>query len=167
MWDATLAVHVVAGTVALVAGAVAIAAPKRRGVHTRTGEVYHAAVLTVCVSAAVLSVLRWDSLWWFLPIAAGSYAFALLGYAAAKLRRANWLRRHVSGMGGSYIAMTTALLVVNWRNITGENGVQSPWAWALPTLIGTPLLSIVRRRLTRSRGRQSGTARTATPPPAA
>ena len=167
MWDVTFAVHVVAGTVALLAGAVAIGSPKRRGVHTRAGEAYHAAVLTVCVSAAVLSVLRWDSLWWFLPIAAGSYAFALVGYAAAKLRRANWLRWHISGMGGSYIAMTTALLVVNWRNLTGENGVQSPWAWALPTLIGTPLLSIVRRRVTRTRGPHADAARTVTPPPAA
>ena len=151
MWEALLAAHVAAGTVALAAGLLAIFSRKGRGLHSRAGEVYHAAVLAVCLSAAGLSCLRWDSLWWFLPIAAGSYAFALVGYAAGKLRRGRWLVWHISGMGGSYIAMTTALLVVNWRALTGENGVQAPLAWALPTLVGAPLLSIARRRATRGR----------------
>ena len=37
-------------------------------------------MLSVCVSAAGLAWLDWERNWWFLPIAAGSYAFAFVGY---------------------------------------------------------------------------------------
>jgi hypothetical protein len=41
-------------------------------------------MLFVCLSAAGLAVLDWARNSWFLLIAAGSYAFALFGYVAAK-----------------------------------------------------------------------------------
>lgn len=37
-------------------------------------------------------------------------------------------------MCGSYVSLTTALLVVNL-------GLASAWAWALPTVAGTPLIA--------------------------
>jgi hypothetical protein len=77
------------------------------------------------------------------PIAVGSYAFALLGYVAAKRRWHGWLRAHLAGQGGSYIAMVTALLVVNWESLTGTRGVASPWAWALPMVVGSPVIAWV------------------------
>jgi len=144
LFRAVLALHIMAGASGLVLGPIAMFAPKRPGPHTRAGEAYHWVMLVVCVSAALLAVLDWARIWWFLPIAVGSYAFALLGYATAKRRGAGWLGWHITGQGGSYIAMVTALLVVNWSFVTGTNGVRSPWAWALPTLIGTPLIGWVR-----------------------
>ena len=51
------------------------------------------------------------------------------------------------GQGGSYIAMVTALLVVNWENLTGSRGVASPWAWALPTVVGSPIIAWVTREV--------------------
>lgn len=68
----------------------------------------------------------------------GSYAFAFVGYLAAKRR---WLAAHISGQGGSYIAMMTAILVVNWRLLTGTSGMSSPWAWLLPTVVGSPIIA--------------------------
>jgi hypothetical protein len=144
LFRAVLALHVAAGAVGLVLGPIAMLAPKRPGRHTRAGEAYHWVMLFLCVSAAVLALLDWARIWWFLPIAVGSYAFALLGYAAAKRRGAGWLGTHITGQGGSYIATVTALLVVNWRLLTGMDSVHSPWTWALPTLIGTPLTAWVR-----------------------
>lgn len=136
-----LAIHIVAGTSGLILGPLAMRAPKRRGRHTRIGETYHWVMLTVCVSAAALSVLAWNRIWWLLPIAIFSYGNALVGYLAAKRRRSGWLRAHIGGMGGSYIALVTALLVVNL-------GRQLPIVWFLPTLIGTPVIAFAINRVT-------------------
>jgi hypothetical protein len=69
-------------------------------------------------------------------VAAASYAFALVGYVAAKRRWGGWLRAHIVGQGGSY-----TLLVVNWESATSVPGISSPWAWALPTVVGSPLIA--------------------------
>lgn len=83
---AILVVHIAFGTVGLILGPVAMMARKRPGLHTKAGEAYHWVMLGVCVSAAAMAVLDWNRIWWFLPITAGSYAFALLGYASARRR---------------------------------------------------------------------------------
>ena len=151
LFGVVLALHIAVGTVGLVLGPIAMTARKGPGLHTRAGEAYHWVMLAVCVTAAALAALDWQRIWWFLPIAAGSYAFALLGYVAAKRRWKGWLGAHVTGQGGSYIAMTTALLVVNWQALTGTRGIESPWAWALPTAVGTPLIAWVNYRIARGR----------------
>jgi hypothetical protein len=129
-----LTIHVACGSAGLMLGPVAMLAGKRRGTHTRAGEAYHWVFLVLFFSAVALAVLNWDEVWWLAFVGAVSYAFALLGYLAAKRRRTGWLRAHVAGQGGSYIAMVTALLVVN-------TGGRSPLPWILPTVIGTVTIS--------------------------
>lgn len=131
-----LIAHVGAGSAGLVLGPVAMRAAKRPGTHTRSGEIYHWVMLAVCVSALVLAALDFSALWWFVPIAVGSYALALLGYLSAKRRPRGWLRLHISGQGGSYIALVTALLVVNLGDVT-------PLVWFIPTIVGSPLIAWV------------------------
>ena len=133
---AALAVHIGSGAAGLVLGPIAMRAAKRPGRHTRAGAAYHWVMLAVCVSAVALALMHFSDLWWFLPIAIGSYAFALLGYLAAKRRWRGWLTAHVSGQGGSYIALVTALLVVN----VGDLGL---FVWFLPTIVGSPLIAWV------------------------
>ena len=145
--DVILYGHIVLGATALILGPVAMTARKVPGLHTKVGELYHWVVLGVCLSASTLAILNWNRIWWFLPIAVGSYAFAFLGYAAAKRRWKGWLRSHLTGQGGSYIAMCTAILVVNWETLTGTRGVVSAWAWVLPTVVGTPIISWVSREI--------------------
>ena len=147
MHQQLLIVHIALGFLSLLLGAIAMVAPKRRGIHTLAGESYHWVVLAVCVTAVVLAVWDWAALWWFVPIACGSYAFALLGYLAAKVRWRGWLQWHVSGQGGSYIAMVTAFLVVNWQTLSGSSGIYSPLAWAIPTLVGSPIIAWTNFRL--------------------
>ena len=142
--DPILAAHITFGTTALILGPLAMRATKRRGAHTRLGETYHWLMLGVCVSAATLSVLAWHRIWWFLPIAVFSYGNALLGYAAAKRRWPGWLRAHIGGMGGSYIALVTALLVVNL-------GRELAIAWFLPTVVGSPIIAWVIVEVDRGR----------------
>ena len=138
-----LALHIAAGFFGLVLGPVVMRARKLPGLHPRGGELYHWNMLFVCLSAAALASMDWERLRWFLAVAAFSYANALRGYLAAKRRREGWLRAHIGGMGGSYIAMVTALLVVNWKTLTGTPGVATPWPWLLPTLAGSPVIAWV------------------------
>ena len=135
-----LTIHVACGSTGLVLGPVAMVSGKRRGTHTRFGEAYHWVFLVLFLSAVALAVLNWDQVWWLAFVGAFSYAFALLGYMAAKRRWNGWLRAHVAGQGGSYIAMVTALLVVN-------TGVGSPLPWVVPTLIGTPIIRWVSNQV--------------------
>ncbi len=146
-----LTIHVTAGVVGLLLGPVAMFSRKRRGRHTRAGEAYHWAFAALFVSAVALAVLDWSENWWLAPVGAGSYAFALLGYVAAKRRRPKWLIRHVADQGGSYIAMTSATLVVNWENLTGTPGRESPLPWLLPTVVGTPLIYWVAHEIAAGR----------------
>ena len=144
--DPILALHIASGTAGLLLGPLAMSAPKRRGRHTRVGGVYHWTMLAVCLSAAALAAIDWSRIWWFLPIAAFSYANALLGYLAVRIRWPGWLRQHIAGMGGSYIALVTALLVVNF-------GRSNPVVWFIPTAVGTPLIMWTVSRVARPAGR--------------
>jgi len=135
-----LAFHIACGVGALILGLVGMRARKAPGLHTKVGEVYHWLFVGFFASSCVLALFDWERLWFFVPIAVGSYAFALLGYIAAKLRWNNWLPLHLTGQGGSYIAMTTAVLVVNW-------GPDRWWAWVLPTVIGSPIIAWITREV--------------------
>ena len=146
MHTLVLVVHVIAGSTGLVLGPIAMRAAERRGLHTAVGSAYHWAMLTVGLSAVALAAFDPAGLWWFVPIAIGSYAGAAVGRWAARAKPPGWLEWHVRGVGGSYIALVTALVVVN---------VQGTWlAWVLPTLVGTPLIELAVARIRRrSRGR--------------
>jgi len=161
LFRSVLVFHIAVGTVGLVLGPIAMTALKGSRLHAWAGELYHWVMLAVCVSAAGLAWLDWERNWWFLPIAVGSYAFAFVGYVAAKRRWRGWLAAHVSGQGGSYIAMLTAILVVNWQLLTGTSGRSSPWAWILPTLVGSPIIAWVNVQV--ARGRRPKLARRTTP----
>jgi uncharacterized membrane protein len=143
-WDPILAIHIAAGTTGLILGPVAMRAAKRRGPHTRLGEAYHWVMLAVCVSASAMAIIAFQRIWWFLPIAVFSYANAFVGYLAAKRRRHGWLRVHIAGMGGSYIALVTALLVVNV-------GGALPIVWFVPTIVGSPIIAWVINEVDRGR----------------
>ena len=127
----------------MITGPIAMLSGKRRGVHTMTGKLYHWLVLGTCLAAAALAVMAWSRIWWFLPIAAASYVFAFIGYISGKYRWPGWLPIHIGGQGGSYIALVTAVLVVNWQTVFGAPGLASPFAWVLPTIIGSPVIGAV------------------------
>jgi len=138
--DALLTVHVIAGTAGLALGPIAMLLPKRRGMHPRVGLVYQAVLAALTVSALGLAMLDFDQLWWLALIAVGTEVAALAGWRAARQRRTGWLPRHVGLMCGSYVSLVTALLVVSW---------DSPLAWILPTVIGSPLIARARARASR------------------
>jgi len=113
---------------------------KRNSAHPVLGEIYHAVMFGICATAVTLALLNWSQLWGFLYIGTGSYAFAFVGYLAGKWRWKNWLAAHVIGQCGSYIAIITAVLVVNWKRVPGSGNTDSAWPWLLPTFVGTPII---------------------------
>lgn len=127
-----LVVHIVAGTAGLLLGPSVLRAALGDRRATGAAHAYVVAVTTLTVSAAVLVAFRPGDLWPFLLLAAGTLA-AVLG-----ARRAVAVDRHVRLVGGSYISLVTALLVVGWGSLA---------AWVTPTVVGTLLVERATSRL--------------------
>jgi hypothetical protein len=136
-YTVALLVHIAAGVAGVLLGPPVLYFAAVRGV-TRLAGAYHASVLLVCVSAAVLAALDFADLWWFLLVAAGSYAFAARAVIAARQRRPNWLPRYIRGHGGAYIALWTAVVVVSINHL--------PVVWLIPTAVGAPLVEWLAHR---------------------
>jgi hypothetical protein len=93
------------------------------------------AVLATCLTAAVVCLSDWSRLCWLIPVAVLSYLLALVGYVAVRRGWPKWVGAH--GLGGSYIALWTALLVVTAGDISTAAEII---AWILPAAIGVPLI---------------------------
>jgi hypothetical protein len=135
-----LTVHITSGSLALLAGLLAMLAPKRPGRHPRLGRAYQVSVASLCLTAAGLVVLV-PSLWVLGVIAALTWAAALGGWWVRRRRPRAWLQWHVSLMGSSYISLVTALFVINLRG--------TPSAWIVPTVVGSLLIARTNIRLAR------------------
>ena len=149
---ASLALHIVAGLTAVIAGAVVMFMRKATRRHRRTGWIYLIALTVIFVTMVVMVVIRWPLNLHLLALGSVSLAAASLGVLN---RRRHWSDSwHIIAMGSSYIAMLTAFYV--------DNGPQLPiwsllpdWAfWVLPTAVGAPLIwRAVRRRASRTADR--------------
>jgi len=149
-----LSFHIAVGVLGLLLGPLAMWRDTRRlgAGHGPAGGIsaaYPWAVLAVSLSAVALVIWYRAELWWLVPVAAFSYALAVLGrYAAARQFR-GWSHAFVHGQGGSYIALVTALVVVA---LTVDGPLEGPAVlipWVLPTIVGTLLIEWWRRRLVR------------------
>jgi hypothetical protein len=138
--DTLLGLHVVAGSLGLCLGAVAIIAERRPPFRSSTGCLYPWAVLATAATAVGLVAFDPLELWWLTGLAGLTYGLALLGYLAPRRRPRGWVRAYAHGQGGSLIALVTAALVVSL------DGTAAAAAWIVPTLIGVPL---IERRVTR------------------
>ena len=130
--EVLLAAHITAGSAGLLIGPIAMATPKRRGLHSRAGISYQIAVTVLTITALGLTAFAPGRLWPLALIAVATEAAAVTGWRAQRRRKPGWLPRHVGFMAGSYVSFVTAALVVNWP---------TPLSWILPTIIGTPLIA--------------------------
>jgi energy-converting hydrogenase Eha subunit A len=139
--EGVLGVHIAAGAIALVLGALTLSAERAPSYRSRAGSAYQWTVLALAITAIALVGFEASELWWLALLAAFSYGLALVGYLAPTRRRHRaWIRAYAHGQGGSYIALVTALLVVSL------NGAAAAAAWIVPTLIGLPM---IERRVAR------------------
>lgn len=148
---AVLAAHVVAGLLAVVVGLLAALADKRSGRHPRSGRVYVCALVMAAVTASGLAVLRWPHDLHLLALGVTALALGLGGYAARVRRRPGWARRHILGMGGSYVVLLTAFYVDNGPLLPGWQLLPTWMFWVLPAAVGAPLIAATLRRY-RARG---------------
>jgi hypothetical protein len=149
LFPVLLAIHIAAGFICLVTGFLAMYARKRKGMHTKAGEIYHAAFVLILITSVAMAIMHWETNAYLLYIGIFSYAFAAVGYVAKKRRVRNWLGLHIGGMLGSYIAIITAVLVVNAPRIPVLSDINALWIWFTPTFVGTPLIFLVGRKYKR------------------
>ncbi|MQA13974.1 MAG: DUF2306 domain-containing protein [Pseudonocardiaceae bacterium] len=150
-----IACHVLAGLTAVVWGAGAMLAPKRRGRHPRRGRAYLVALAVVAATGTTLAATDWQHLWHLAALGATAAGFAVVGYATRPGRRAGWLTAHIIGMSGSYVAMLTAFYVDNGPRLPLWQLLPPGAFWFLPTVVGVPLLvrALARHRRRRPRTR--------------
>jgi uncharacterized membrane protein len=150
IFAAALAVHIVSGLTAVIAGALAATARKRAGRHPRAGRVYLWALGCVLATAAVMAVIRWGEDAHLLAIAVIAFSLGLHGYRARRRHRPGWPPHHAIGMGGSYIALLTGFYVDNGPFLPFWNQLPHIAYWLLPSVVGVPLICLALRRFQRN-----------------
>jgi hypothetical protein len=133
-----LVVHVVAGTAGLLLGPIVMFL-------RRAMDAYVVVVFVVCLSAIGLVYTVRPDLWWLVPVSVLTFGLAVLAREAARRRFRGWTHAYVHGLGGSYIAQVTALIVV-WLVVNGQvQGLAQLVPWLAPTVVGTVLIELWRR----------------------
>jgi hypothetical protein len=141
-----LALHVLAGVICVVAGALAATARKRPGRHPKSGRVYLWGIGAVSTTATVMAVIRWREDWHLFAIASVAFGLAMFGWRARRLRGPGWPRWHATGMGGSYIALLTGFYVDNGPQLPLWNRLPHWTYWLIPAAVGVPLIWWALRR---------------------
>jgi uncharacterized membrane protein HdeD (DUF308 family) len=137
---AFLAVHVLAGLTAVVAGAAAALARKGSRRHIRAGRLFYRAITVVFATATALAVIRWRQDYHLLIIGAVAFAAATIGYLHRK-RHQPGDTGHIVGMGVGYVAMLTAFYVDNGPHLPLWDRLPPLTFWFLPAAIGAPIIA--------------------------
>lgn len=143
---AGVAIHVVAGVAAVVAGAIAMLSAKRPGRHPAAGTAYFWSLVVVSVTMTLLAVARWPDDNHLAALGAVAISSAAVGRAARRRRWGRWVPIHITGMGSSYVAMLTAFYVDNGPHLPLWNRLPTIALWSLPTLLGAPIILMALRR---------------------
>jgi hypothetical protein len=134
-----LALHVTAGTTAVVAGALAATARKRPGRHPHAGTVYLYGIAVVFATATVIAIPRWHHDWHLFLIASVAFGLAALGWWARRRQPYRWMMWHGGAMAGSYVALFTGFYVDNGPQLPLWDRLPHLAYWLIPTAIGAPL----------------------------
>lgn len=134
---ALLAPHVAAGTLGLALGPLAMVLPKRAR-HAVVGRLFVGVTVVMTTTALALALMSLPANAHLAVIATATLAACVAGLVVRRRHRPGWLRPHVVLMLSSYLSFTTAFLLTVW---------DSPLAWVLPTVVGSPLIALTVRRL--------------------
>jgi hypothetical protein len=137
MRETVLLLHVTAGTAGLLLGPLWLLARLRGRRGTAVAAAYLAAVAAVAVTGCALALTA-PGLGWLVAFGVLSAAIAGAGALARERDWPHWPTLQPHLLGGSYIALTTGLLVAQTGN---------PLAWVLPALVGQLPIALAKRRL--------------------
>ena len=101
-FELIVAIHVLLGIAAVVAGLIAMLSVKAPGRHPRAGTWYFWLLTALWVTATALSIMRWAHAYHLFIIGTLAIATAFIGREARRRRVRNWVRVHIAGMGSSY-----------------------------------------------------------------
>jgi hypothetical protein len=149
---AFLAVHIIAGLTAVIAGAIATLTRKGSRRHIRAGRWFYRAITAVFLTAAALTIMRWRQDYHLLAIGVVAFTAATIGYLHRRRHRPGDTG-HILGMGIGYVAMLTAFYVDNGAHLPLWDRLPPLSFWFLPSVIGAPItaraLLAARRRASR------------------
>ncbi|MCB0277886.1 MAG: hypothetical protein KDD94_00180 [Calditrichaeota bacterium] len=223
MYPIFLAFHILAGTVSLITGCIAMFSKKGGPLHLRMGKIYYIAMISVVVSAALIQFVRFNP--FLLLIAFFTFYFVYMGkrvltykgrtnevesrdiyvilamfclgllmiaysfigrilptvmqifgigamiQSAIDFRKYKrddkaknwWLKEHIGKIGGSYIAATTAFVVVNAYRILPEPIPEfiQVMVWIGPGFIGNFFIIYAVRKYSGKRKQRKSVLETA------
>ena len=133
-------IHVLLGLACVVAGAMAMLSPKRRGRHPGYGTIYFWCLAGVFLTAAALAAVRWAQDYHLFVLGALSFAAAYFGRRARQERWRHWVRLHITGMGSSYVLLLIAFYVDNGKSLPLWRDLPALAYWLVPAAIGAPLI---------------------------
>ena len=144
---AFLAVHVIAGLTAVIAGAVAALSRKGSPRHIRAGRWYYRAITVVFATATILAAMRWRQDYYLFILGAVAFTAATIGYQHRRRHRPGDTG-HIAGMGTAYVAMLTAFYVDNGPHLPLWDHLPTLAFWLLPAAIGAPIIlrAVMRAR---------------------
>jgi hypothetical protein len=137
---AFLALHVLAGLTAVIAGAVAALARKGSPRHIRSGRWFYRAITVATATATALSAMRWRQDYDLFLIGAAAFTSATIGYQHRRRHRPGDTG-HIAGMGFGYTAMLTAFYVDNGPRLPLWDRLPVLAFWLLRAAIATPLIA--------------------------
>jgi cobalamin synthase len=136
---AFLAIHVVAGLTAVVAGAIAALTRKGSPRHIRAGRTFYRAITVLFVTAVALTAMRPRQDYHLLIIGTVAFVAAVAGVQHRRRHRPGDTG-HIAGMGIAYIAMLTAFYVDNGPHLPLWDRLPPLAFWFLPSLVGAPIV---------------------------
>jgi len=143
---AFLAVHVLAGLTAVIGGALAATAPKRRGRHTRAGATYYWAITAVAATSLAMTAMRPARDWYLALLGALAFTLATAGRHVRRHPRSRLWQKlsghtaHIIAMGGSYTVLLTAFYVDNGKNLPLWDRLPTATYWLLPAIVAAPII---------------------------
>jgi hypothetical protein len=158
---ALLAIHVIAGLTAVLAGAVAALARKGSPRHIRAGRWFYWAITVVFATATILAAMRWRQDYHLFIIGAVAFTAATIGYQHRRRHRPGDTG-HIIAMGAAYVAMLTAFYVDNGPHLPLWDRLPTLAFWLLPSAIGAPIIgrAVIRaRRATPGKQTHNGATR--------
>ena len=143
---ATVALHVAAALIAVVAGAAATLNRKAAGRHPRNGTVYFWALGVVNLTMGALAVSRWPDDNHLVLLGVLALVSAFVGRRARRFRWPRWPLVHIPLMGASYVLMLTAFYVDNGPHLPGWRLLPVSLFWFVPTAISVPVIVYATRK---------------------
>ena len=122
-----LALHIAGGTSSLIAGAIAMAAPKGKRVHNLAGRTYYWSMAAVCASAVVMCILKPQQFLFYVAIF--SFYLAFTGERMTKRKRPSdaaavqdWAAAILAALAGTVLLVRGGMLLAGgtsfgWVNV--------------------------------------------------